>query len=58
MFKQKLGDRKSMLLKNILVKVVSRLRESLQHKSEFVKLIVLLTVYQSTCLVFPCDILF
>ena len=29
-----------------------------QHNSEFIKLIVLLTVYQSTCLVFPCDILF
>ena len=40
------------------LKVVPRLRESLQHKSEFVKVIVLLTVYQSTCLVFPFDILF
>ena len=44
-----------MLLKNVSF---SLLWGSFQHNSEFVKLIVLLTVYQSTCLVFPCDILF
>ena len=50
-----MGNRKSLLLKNVSFSV---LRGSFEHKSEFVKLIVLLTVYQSTCLVFPCDILF